>query len=169
MIKLFICPACTGDGQGRYFFQKNGRSCEECNGTGLVSEEEGERILEEWGIDEPLEQKDDIRRLHCILKKKWFDMISEGIKKEEYRELTGHHWIRLVQCGEVAGNDFKNGEMILCKKFDVVEFQHGYRKDARRMILKFETTEIGRGKKEWGAPSYPVFIIKLGEIIHKNF
>ena len=27
------------------------------------------------------------RILHLTLKKQWFDMISEGVKKEEYREI----------------------------------------------------------------------------------
>ena len=35
----------------------------------------------------------DNKTLHLVLKRKWWDMIASGEKKEEYREVC-HYWAR---------------------------------------------------------------------------
>jgi hypothetical protein len=91
--------------------------------------------------------------LHLTLKKKWFDMIASGEKKEEYREIKQYWEDRL---GEDANGRFH----------EVVEFRHGYAKDAPRMRFMIEDIEVGMGKVSWGAEWLKkYFVIKLGERI----
>lgn len=118
-----------------------------------------------------------MKTLNLTLKKKWFDMIASGEKKEEYRCTKPYWWTRLVQCGEIYGPDplDENGlqilpveqwTMILSKNFDVVAFRNGYGKNAPVITLQFKGIEIGKAKPEWSDNwQGDVFIIKLGEII----
>ena len=46
--------------------------------------------------------------LHLTLKKKWFDMIASGEKKEEYREVKAY-WINRLWGKEFNAVTFKNG------------------------------------------------------------
>ena len=96
--------------------------------------------------------------LYLPLKKEWYNAIESGDKREEYREFT-RYWIsRLCQnvkfdgalCVEFVENDF-----------DAVCFSYGYTK--RRMLWECKGIEVGQGLKEWGAPDYETFIIKLGK------
>lgn len=87
--------------------------------------------------------------LHLTLKKKWFDMILSGEKKEEYRDIKPYWRKRL-----------------LGKNFDAVRFINGYSKKSPTFLIKFNGLKLGMGRLEWGAPgSRLVFIIKLGDII----
>lgn len=87
--------------------------------------------------------------LTLSLKRKWFDMIAAGIKKEEYRERTPYWHKRLNH------------------PFDIVEFTLGYPpkgETSRRMRFKIEKITIGAGVPEWGAAQDTTyFVIKLGE------
>ena len=88
-----------------------------------------------------------MRILHLTLKKKWFDMISSGIKKEEYREIKPY-WNRRLGLN----------------KFDVVCFRNGYAKNSPRIILELKRIERGLGIIEWGAPEdETVYILRLGK------
>jgi len=111
--------------------------------------------------------------LHLTLKKKWFDMIASGEKKEEYREIKMYWWNRLVQCGECYG--FLSGDllppnkwkMIMSKSFDAVKFTNGYAKNAPSIIIECKGIEIGKAVSEWSDNwQGKVFIIKLGNIIN---
>jgi len=86
--------------------------------------------------------------LWLILKRKWFDMIASGIKKEEYREIKPYWNSRLN------------------KEYDFVVFRNGYAKDAPVMYIHLNDIRRGIGDMEWGAPEYEVYIIELGDIIH---
>ncbi len=96
--------------------------------------------------------------LHLTLKKKWFDMIASGEKKEEYREINDY-WIRRLNKNGLASDDeFKD--------FAVIIFRNGYSKKSPTVKIEFDEIFIGRGKSEWGAEEgQEYFIIKLGEII----
>jgi len=89
-----------------------------------------------------------MRVLHLTLKKKWFDLIASGEKKEEYREVK-QYWIKRLHN----------------KEFDYVQFRNGYSKDSPIIRVEFICIRLHKGKKEWGAPPEPVFIIKLGKIL----
>lgn len=108
-----------------------------------------------------------------MLKGKWFDMIDQGIKKDEYRDLKKFWSDRLLEkiiCDEREGFLFNIDKWsVKAKLFDVVEFQHGYSKDARRITIEFKEILVGKGKPEWGGSTEEVFIIKLGKILSRNY
>ena len=101
--------------------------------------------------------------LYLPLKKKWFDMIVSGIKKEEYREINDYWTKRLVKTEGNLIDDFA------FKQFDYVEFTLGYpsadNADAR-VRFKFEGIEKNTGRIEWGAESgKKYYVIRIGERI----
>lgn len=93
--------------------------------------------------------------IHLTLKKKWFDMIQSGEKKEEYREIKPH-WISRL-CVSYPGNiggDFMDDHKVtayLFKKFTHVKFVNGYSKHSPSMFLPITLIEIRAGRPEWGA------------------
>ena len=105
-----------------------------------------------------------MKTLTLSLKKKWYDMIASGEKKEEYRERTPYWHKRLCN---LVWEDVDRYYKI--KHFDAVTFTLGYpRKDdmERRMTFRIERIAVGGGKPEWGAEPYKsYFIIRLGERI----
>ena len=87
--------------------------------------------------------------LHLTLKKKWFDMIASGEKKEEYREVKPYWNKRL------------DG-----KEFDAIKFRNGYAKDSPEMLVELKYIIVDIGVIEWGAPyRVPVYILRLGKIL----
>ncbi len=102
------------------------------------------------------------------LKKQWYEMIRDGIKKEEYRE-DKKYWCRRFLGFDHVLFSYRNGYSSCNRKdYTHVEFTLGYPKwndKSRRMLFKIEDIVYGKGKPEWGAPEQPVFIIKLGERI----
>lgn len=108
-----------------------------------------------------------MRVLHLTLKKKWFDMIASGEKKEEYRQIK-KYWIdRLKPVNMVERN--KKNELIdmgvLFTTFDVVRFRNGYSKNAPTLDIQFEGITIGPGREKWGGGYKDCFVIKLGELL----
>ena len=88
------------------------------------------------------------KTLHLTLKKKWFDLIASGEKKEEYREIKPYWRTRLVG-----------------KRFDRIIFRNGYSKDSPTVVVELKEILTGLGVIEWGAPeSTSVFILRLGNI-----
>jgi len=65
------------------------------------------------------------RILHLTLKRKWYDMIASGEKKEEYREIKDYWGVRL--------KDF-----LVKKPFDYIIFKNGYNKEAPTMIVELK-------------------------------
>ena len=61
--------------------------------------------------------------LPLVLKSKWYNLIEQGVKKEEYR--TSKKVVRMIQRWW--------GEAKIEKKYTAVEFRRGYRADAPRM------------------------------------
>jgi len=112
--------------------------------------------------------------LHLTLKKRWFDMILSGEKKEEYRELKPYWISRLVDeilsCHKDKFGAFyyKCGYWIMGTpvSYDLVRFKNGYSKNSPEITLEINDIDVWTGKYEWGAePSVPYFRIKLGKII----
>lgn len=84
--------------------------------------------------------------LHLVVKKKWYDMIVSGEKKEEYR-LHNLHWHQRI--------------MRQACQIDSVVFHQGYTKITHeRECLRIRE---GFGKPEWGAPEGEVIILELGK------
>lgn len=89
------------------------------------------------------------RVLHLTLKKRWFDMIASGVKREEYREMKPY-W----------------NKRLLSKKFDAVQFRNGYSPASPTMLVELKELQSGLGIIEWGAPEgKEVFILRLGKIL----
>lgn len=126
--------------------------------------------------------------LQLTLTKKWFDLTKEGVKKEDYREITPYWCTRfLTQNGEVETQNFwkhyletfgietlkkvymnySNVHRIKSKVFDKNIMTHGYPKkeDAKkRLVYQHEGIEIRTGNTEWGAKQDEIyFVIKHGE------
>lgn len=115
--------------------------------------------------------------LHLTLKKKWFDMIASGEKKEEYREVK-QYWvsrlvdeIRFEDNGDRFGSFYHKKSAGWCTMeaalhYDYVCLRNGYAKNAPTITLKcldiFIGTSIGKWSDDWQSA---VFVIKLGEII----
>jgi hypothetical protein len=92
------------------------------------------------------------RILRLTLKKKWFQMISAGVKKEEYRKIKP--WI----LSRLQG-----------KSYDVVEFSNGYGKHVPKVTVEYLGWGTGTGRSDWGATPQEIFvIIRLGKIISAN-
>lgn len=111
-----------------------------------------------------------MKTLHLNLKSKWFDMIASGEKKEEYRDDCDYWAKRLLDFKGQTGFPACDALDTKFKNFDTVTFSNGYRWDRRQMVVEIKGMDFGDGKEEWGAIRHKwCFIIKLGNIISKNF
>lgn len=91
-----------------------------------------------------------MRILHLTLKKKWFDLILSGEKKEEYREIKQYWNKRLAN-----------------KTYDAIKFRNGYSPESPSLTIELIGVQRGLGIVEWGAPeNQVVYILKLGAIIN---
>ena len=109
-----------------------------------------------------------MKTLTLTLKKKWFDLIKAGVKKDEYRECS-KYWIARFQklCSnfEYFHAAPHNNVMLSCSglNVDLLVFTLGYPKaddTKRRLVFKNPKIRIGQGKPEWGAePGKQYFVI----------
>lgn len=106
-----------------------------------------------------IEQRAETNTLHLVLKKKWYDMIASGEKKEEYR--TGNYWQKRLLVEPPHVNSLC--ELVLkFKPFTKVVFHLGYTNTT--MTFKIAGFDFDNGKEEWGAiPYHTYYIIKLGD------
>jgi hypothetical protein len=107
--------------------------------------------------------------LRLTLKKKWFDLILSGEKKEEYREFKDY-WIKRFgynsySSSDPADNGYYDAEMKNLP--DAIEFVNGYSKTSPRFIIEVNDWNVAKSKHpEWGGDTDNIqFIFKLGEII----
>lgn len=104
--------------------------------------------------------------LYLSLKKKWFDLIKSGVKKEEYREIKPFWEKRLLDYkaikADVQALTFKRYVLRIpydvCRDYprgyDSLVFTLGYPKAGdteRRLTFKNPKIRFGEGKPEWGA------------------
>lgn len=106
------------------------------------------------------------------IKKKWFDMIITGEKREEYRSITPYYETRFanlfgvvfcggtwIKCSDVGLTECEKGEA------QVIRFRNGYRNTSRSFTAKC-TLSVGNGKEQWGAePGKRYFILTICEIL----
>lgn len=106
--------------------------------------------------------------LHLTLKKKWFDMILSGYKKEEYRELKDY-W-----CNRFCLRNWQSFEIEIFEhalnwdklQFKTITFKNGYGSDKPQFVIEFKGVKIAKGKTHWGAePHETYFVFKLGDIL----
>lgn len=116
--------------------------------------------------------------LKLTLKKTWFDLIRNGNKTEEYREIKAYWANRLYAISPINAYEFENTEdtadAILngyspkCpfRSFTHVQFTNGYSPTSPTFTIECKGIRIGRGNPEWGAPTdKDVFILELGKIV----
>lgn len=102
------------------------------------------------------------------IKKRWFDMISQGEKKEEYREIKAYWTKRIIKMIGLPDSVEEDVKTILrymktSNKYDVI-FRNGYMKDSPKLYAKVKVS-IGPGKSEWGAePEKEYYILHIEEI-----
>ncbi len=118
--------------------------------------------------------------LQLNLIKRWFDLTLQGIKKEEYRDITPY-WAKRLLCMENGGSiskfygesiikricsrliDFKlykynsikevlNVFQIKFKEYQNTDFRNGYKSldKVPRFIIENKGIKIGIGKEKWG-------------------
>ena len=108
------------------------------------------------------------------LKKKWFDLIKAGIKKEEYREIKAKYFE--IFCNHLCVyevNKLNNFDVSFHRKwpkelgYSKLIFTLGYPKandTERRLEFKNPKIRIGEGRPEWGAePGKLYFVITWEE------
>lgn len=100
--------------------------------------------------------------LHLVLKSRWYYMIEDGIKKEEYRSI-GEFWRK-----RFCKNIFKPMSQLtnddLVKHYKNVCFHYGYTN--RTMTFELLNIRIDTGRYDWGAmPGEKYFVLTLGERI----
>jgi len=103
-----------------------------------------------------------MRILHLTLKKKFFDMIASGEKKEEYR-LNKPYWRnRLIIDGTHPS---------IFHEYDRIIFKNGYSKDCPQMEVEVKHLLLTFGKPEWGGDANNIqFVFRLGKILSiKNY
>lgn len=110
----------------------------------------------------------NVKILHLVLKKKWYEMQERGEKTEEYREIKPYWCKRLARCDKqlcfMRSDDWqcqwKDGITDINRLgYTHVCFHYGYTQ--RCFINRIDSISIGRGYPEWGAPTdRDVFIIK---------
>ena len=103
----------------------------------------------------------DIPIIKSTIKRKWFDMILSGEKKEEYKDIKKFWQSRL-----------KN---LVGKKGNPIAILHLFNgrylgNDLRNLKIEIlSVNESSNGKVEWGfEPENKKFVISLGKIIEKN-
>lgn len=80
------------------------------------------------------------------IKRKWFDLILDEIKKEEYREMKPFYTTRFVNAGLLNADLKPSGEA------KYVLFRNGYSAKSRTIKALVRLT-VGEGRQEWGAAS----------------
>ena len=100
------------------------------------------------------------------IKRKWFDMILSGGKKEEYREIKPYYqqrFCRLFGMAEECG-----GSLINAFEEDperAVRFRNGYGSNSPSFIARCSLS-VGTGREEWGAePGKRYFVLTVREIL----
>ena len=96
------------------------------------------------------------------IKKQWFDMIANGEKKEEYREITPYYEKRFITAGLL---DFWTDDHMPTGSRYPIRLRNGYRLDSP-MIEAIVSLTIGGGKPEWGAePNKTYYVLHIEKIL----
>lgn len=93
------------------------------------------------------------------IKKKWFDMILSGEKKEEYREIKPYYTSRLY--GRAYEHNVKRGFIKECDTEKEIILRNGYSSNSPSIKCKVLITK-GYGKEEWGAePNKMYYVLRI--------
>lgn len=90
------------------------------------------------------------------IKKKWFDMILSGEKKEEYREIKPYYTSRFQKLWR--------GSLIGGKAERKIMFRNGYSSKSPSFIATC-TIKVDTGREEWGAePNKQYYVLTINSI-----
>lgn len=97
--------------------------------------------------------------LHLTLKKKWFDMILSGEKKEEYRDIKPF-WNKMISHHiKIKGKYYHPTDVVIC-------FSHVYTANRNQFMIECKGLAVREGKESWGAePGKQYYVLILGEIL----
>ena len=88
------------------------------------------------------------------IKKKWFDMIKSGEKKEEYREIKPYWTKRL---GFISTDE----KTVVYQVNKNILLRNGYSKNSPT-VKCYVRIKVGYGKPEWGAePNKLYYVLKI--------
>ncbi|MDE3276651.1 MAG: hypothetical protein PUJ80_11595 [Verrucomicrobiota bacterium] len=99
--------------------------------------------------------------LNLTIKRRWFDMIASGEKREEYRKLDN------MQVAKAYARSY-------CEpKVDgVIVLRNGYRMDCQALAVRVLSISLCMMSlpehPEWGEPDYPHYAISFGEIVYRG-
>jgi hypothetical protein len=124
-----------------------------------------------------------MKTLHLNLKRKWFDMFLQEIKKDEYRAIKLHNvsllfdWKQSGMSRETFTRSLIEDDHFLkayaqelLKEYDAICFSNGYAKNRDQFVIELNGVAIIKeGKPEWGAtPGEKTFALRTGEILSGN-
>lgn len=90
------------------------------------------------------------------IKKKWFNMILSGEKKEEYRDIKPYYTVRFQHLWQ--------GSLIGGESPREICLRNGYSKNSPSLIAKVSLS-VGTGKAEWGAePNKKYYVLHIKEV-----
>ena len=93
------------------------------------------------------------------IKKKWFDMIRSGEKKEEYREIKPYWTKRFQTIGFLDNYGF-----VIPHKPTLITLQNGYGKDAP-FVHVWVILNIANGYEKWGAePGEAYYVLEIVKV-----
>lgn len=97
------------------------------------------------------------------IKKKWFDMILDGEKKEEYREIKPYYdkrFKKIMQSNECSYYKEDNGLPTF-----YVELRNGYSRKSPYLVAKV-VLSMGEGNPRWGAEKGKrYYILRIKDVI----
>ena len=96
------------------------------------------------------------------IKKKWFDMILSGEKKEEYRAITPY-WTKRFQSIVLVDNY----GLPLIRECRMIKLRAGYSKNAPEAKVVVSIKK-GTGRPEWGAePGTEYWVLAIEGVVTK--
>lgn len=86
------------------------------------------------------------------IKKKWYDMILSGEKKEEYRSYSPYWLKRFCNAGMMELIHGAEGDYYKAKRYThrLVKLRNGYSANSRSFVADV-SLEVGLGNPKWGA------------------
>lgn len=108
------------------------------------------------------------------IKKKWFDMILNGIKQEEYREIKPYYDRLLTLFGAIMVNgELLQGEAvpeeIRRAAVQPVIFRNGYSRNSPSFLANCTLT-VKEGRQEWGAePGVKYYTLQIQEVVVNKY
>ncbi len=108
------------------------------------------------------------------IKRKWFDMIVSGEKREEYRDIKPYYISRFRDIS-YDKRHLSSREFLERLKYETnrhkfyICLRNGYSENSPSFVVKC-TLSVGTGKEEWGAEKgKEYFILTIHEIQTPNF